>query len=315
MRNLIRASFVRYLKNPLTWIIAGITLIAGFLYGIQSVIEGDDGFPDLILDDVAFLFPAALGAIVVVLTVGREFADHTVRNKIITGSTKPQIYLSEAITAAAVMSFYALLVTVPLFALAHKGFALLPEGTVPKLFVIFALLFPAAGIITVLITCLTAQRTAAVIVTGGVLFGMYLGGYLLHKRISNSYETTTITHEMKYVSDEAGNGGVTDVEKEEPNSQYLPDSTRHLYRTLGSLNPGYTLVEGVMYTQYQDDRLMRGLTEEAMEEPSWQRYWKNRERRQKEDTDFLPIEILMQCGLIVLLLGAGACCFRLRDLK
>lgn len=315
MRNLIRASFVRYLKSPLTWIIAGIMLIAGFLYGIQSVVEGNDSFPELMLDDVTFLIPAALGAIVVVLTVGREFADHTVRNKIITGSTKPQIYLSEAITAAAVMSFYALLVTVPLFALAHKGFALLPEGTVPKLFVIFVLLFPAAGIITVLITCLTAQRTAAVIVTGGVLFGMYLGGYLLHNRIINSYEKTNITHEMKYVSDEEGNGGVTAVEKEEPNRQYLPDSTRHLYRTLGSLNPGYTLVEGVMYTQYQDGALMRGLTEEAMEEPSWQRYWAKRERRQKEDTDFLPIEILMQCGLIVLLLGAGAFSFRLRDLK
>ena len=315
MRNLIRASFVRYLKSPLTWIIAGITLIAGFLYGIRSVIEGDDGFPDLILDDVAFLFPAALGAIVVVLTVGREFADHTIRNKIITGSTKPQIYLSETITAAAVMSFYALLVTVPLFALAHKGFALLPEGTVPKLFVIFALLFPAAGILTVLITCLTAQRTAAVIVTGGVLFGMYLGGYLLHNRIFNSYEKTNITHEPKYVSDEAGNGGVTVVEKEEPNPQYLPDSTRHLYRTLGGLNPGYTLVEGVMYTEYQRRELMRRLTAEDMEEASWQRFWAEIDRRQKEDTDFLTIDILMQCGMIVLLLGAGAFSFRLRDLK
>ncbi len=315
MRNLIRASFVRYLKSPLTWIVAGITLIAGFLYGIQSVIEGSDGLHDLMLDDVAFLFPAALGAIVVVLTVGREFADHTVRNKIITGSTKPQIYLSEAITAAAVMSFYALLVTVPIFSLAHKGFALLPEGTVPKLFVIFALLFPAAGIITVLITCLTAQRTAAVIVSGAVLFGMYLGGFLLQDRISNSYEKTTIIYETKYVSDEEGNAEVTDVEKEEPNPQYLPDSTRHLYRTLGSLNPGYTLVEGVMYTAYQGRELMRRLTAENMEEASWQRYWAEIDRRQKEDTDFLMIEILMQCGLIVLLLGAGACCFRLRDLK
>ncbi len=315
MRNLIRASFVRYLKSPLTWIVAGITLIAGFLYGIQSVIEGSDGLHDLILDDVAFLFPAALGAIVVVLTVGREFADHTVRNKIITGSTKPQIYLSEAITAAAVMSFYALLVTVPVFALAHKGFALLPEESIPLLFVIFVLLFPAAGIITVLITCLTAQRTAAVIVSGAVLFGMYLGGFVLHKRIFNSYEKTTITYETKYVSDEAGNGGVTDVEKEEPNPLYLPDSTRHLYRTLGCLNPGYTLVEGVKYTAYQGRELMRRLTAEDMKEASWQRYWAEIDRRQKEDTDYLTIEILMQCGLIALLLGAGACCFRLRDLK
>ncbi len=315
MRNLLRSSCMRYLKSPLTWGIAAFILLAEILLARQTVYTEYDGTLILSLNVLSFLLPLALGAMVVVLTVGREFSDHTVRNKIITGSSKPQIFLSESVTAAAFMSFCYLLTTVPLLCFAQKGFAQLPEGTEPKLFVMFYLLYPAVGILTVLITCLAAQRTAAVIITGGVLFGLYFGGITQHGLLSVSFAKTNTAYVDENVYDEEGNCTLVTKEYEEPNPFYLPDGRRHFYRTLGALNPGYTLMEAVMYTEYQGRELMRRLTAEDMEEASWQRYWAEIDRRQKEDTDFLMIEILMQCGLIVLLLGAGAFSFRLRDLK
>lgn len=89
MRNLLSAEFYRCKHSRLFWLLMCAAVLSGVVYGITAF---DGCFDDM------FVVPLfAILAVFISLTVGREYADGTIRNKIIAGKKKTSIYLSKLI--------------------------------------------------------------------------------------------------------------------------------------------------------------------------------------------------------------------------
>lgn len=89
MRNLLSAEFYRYKHSRLFWLLMCASVLSGIVYGITAF---DGCFDDM------FVVPLfAILAIFISLTVGREYADGTIRNKIIAGEKKASIFLSKLV--------------------------------------------------------------------------------------------------------------------------------------------------------------------------------------------------------------------------
>ena len=92
MMKLLRAGFCRYVKSHLFWISAVVAIILGLRSGI-AVRE------DRMFNDIYTVFAFAIFAVLISLTIGREFSDGGFRNKIVVGHTRMQLFVSEYLMA------------------------------------------------------------------------------------------------------------------------------------------------------------------------------------------------------------------------
>ncbi len=87
MRNILSAEIYRYKYSRLFWLLLCAAVLAGSFYGITAF---DGCFDDM------FVVPLfVILAVFISLTVGREYADGALRNKIIVGKKKTTIYFSK----------------------------------------------------------------------------------------------------------------------------------------------------------------------------------------------------------------------------
>lgn len=94
MSRLLYAGFARLRKDPLFWI--GMVLM--FLLGVFLMVAGGQNY--IYLDDILFAYLMVIGfmcAIFCSYFTGREYHDGTIRNKLIAGHTRTEIYLSHLI--------------------------------------------------------------------------------------------------------------------------------------------------------------------------------------------------------------------------
>lgn len=90
MMKLLRAGYRRYFRNILFWIALAASAILGAASGVRVK-------EDARLDDMYIVIGFLIFAALISLMIGREFSDGGFRNKIISGHTKGQIFLSEYI--------------------------------------------------------------------------------------------------------------------------------------------------------------------------------------------------------------------------
>ncbi len=106
MAKLLSANFRRLRKSPVFWIafigmLCASILVTCMTYRTYLQHPSDEV---LYLEDVLFnLLPmlAFLCAIVITLMLGTEYEEHTIRNKLIVGHTRSQVYFSNYITCLA----------------------------------------------------------------------------------------------------------------------------------------------------------------------------------------------------------------------
>lgn len=104
MMKLLRAGYRRYFRNILFW----IALVASAILGVASGVRVKE---DAILDDMYIVIGFLIFAALISLMIGREFSDGGFRNKIISGHTKGQIFLSEYILALTICLILSLVAT------------------------------------------------------------------------------------------------------------------------------------------------------------------------------------------------------------
>ncbi len=92
MSKLLHAGFRRYLKSALFYICLAAAVIIGFASGIDTREER-------MFNNVYTVFSFMAYAVLISLTVGREFSMGGFRNKLIAGYTKTQIFFSEYLLA------------------------------------------------------------------------------------------------------------------------------------------------------------------------------------------------------------------------
>ncbi len=146
MHKLLNANFSRLRKNKVFWLcIAAVFLIAAFnVLNFYRQITSVDEVAFAGLEEHYFeLLPlfGILSSIVIGLFLGTEYSDGTMRNKLIIGHTRTNIYLSSAVTCAAVSAA----VTFSMFVGGAIGIPLLGFQTMPLSAI---LLYMLAGVLS-----------------------------------------------------------------------------------------------------------------------------------------------------------------------
>ena len=106
MLNMIKSSFVRLRSNPLLWVSLLLsafnplyTVLNNYHYGKQFELNftPDDA---LVMVADGYVFPIAL-SILITLFIGIEYSDKTIRNKLIVGHSRSEVYLANLVVGIA----------------------------------------------------------------------------------------------------------------------------------------------------------------------------------------------------------------------
>lgn len=109
MRNLLSAEIYRCKHNRLFWIMLCAAALSGVVYGISAF---GGSFDDM------FIVPLfVILAVFISLSVGREYTDGTIRNKIIAGKKKTVIFLSKLIVSIVVSVIMVIVFLIPCIAI------------------------------------------------------------------------------------------------------------------------------------------------------------------------------------------------------
>ncbi len=188
MRKLLRANFARLWKDKVFW---GV-MIFGAVYGIlgcvsqyQLVLEGyetTDQYARIFMND--YLFSGVALAAFTNLFLGCEYSDGTIRNKLITGCTRTQIYLSNYVTCvcAGVMMQAAYSLTVSALAIPMFGVYEQYLGRMAVYSLLGILLIASETAIYTLVSMLCQNKAvAAVLCQVGTFLLLFAAVYLLSK--------------------------------------------------------------------------------------------------------------------------------------
>ena len=120
MRKLITASFSRLWKEKLFWLVFAFMSIGSVCYNWIGYNEINN--PQIYVEDILFcMLPVSsfVFALFISMRLGTEFEDHTIRNRLIVGYSRTQVYFSEYLTcmAASVILLAVMLLCSSLFGL------------------------------------------------------------------------------------------------------------------------------------------------------------------------------------------------------
>lgn len=97
MIKLLKANFSRLKKELSLWIVAGVTLVLT----VPKIVASYKWLENVKLDDVLFEMVPLIGvlyAVFIALYIGKEYSDKAMRNKLIVGHKRENIYLANFIT-------------------------------------------------------------------------------------------------------------------------------------------------------------------------------------------------------------------------
>jgi len=120
MRKLITASFSRLWKEKLFWLVFAFLSIGSVCYNWIGYNEINN--PQIYVEDILFcMLPVSsfVFALFISMRLGTEFEEHTIRNKLIVGYSRTQVYFSEYLTcmAASIILLAVMLLCSSLFGL------------------------------------------------------------------------------------------------------------------------------------------------------------------------------------------------------
>ena len=120
MRKLITASFSRLWKEKLFWLVFAFMSIGSVCYNWIGYNEINN--PQIYVEDILFcMLPVSsfVFALFISMRLGTEFEEHTIRNKLIVGYSRTQVYFSEYLTcmAASIILLAVMLLCSSLFGL------------------------------------------------------------------------------------------------------------------------------------------------------------------------------------------------------
>lgn len=233
MNKLLAANFMRLKKSKVFWGAAVFMAMIGFIFAILQKRTLDQGF-EATLEGGAFQYVAFIGFVTAVFCavfVGTEYSDGTLRNKIIVGHKRSEIYLSTfivcALTAAAVC-ILCMVCYLGLGAALLGGFASSLAAILPAAVCVIALSTCFSAIFTLIALLCHNKAASAVLCILLALILLFAGSFLL-----------SILDEPEfyggYYMDETGE---LRQEEMQPNPRYVSGTTRKVYEVLLDVTPG-----------------------------------------------------------------------------
>ena len=234
MSKLLRANMVRLWKNKVFWL--GLLLLTA-LGAVQRITMRMD-IETHHLEETFWIAALLIGIVLAVfisLFVGTEFEDGTIRNKIVLGHTRSEIYFAN-VTACIIAGWLmclgclisSLLVGIPLLGFFHTEIStILLEGIC-----VFAL-SAAYTAIYCFITMMGLNRAITAVICILLSFLLLFSGTVVSNRLEQD--------EYYYIPDASlGIGGIDDGQDSEwiHNPDYLEGTERRIYETIFDILPG-----------------------------------------------------------------------------
>ena len=241
MRRLLAANFTRLKRDKPFWIGMAFMMVCGILMPVMRYItmQHSIGYTTN-LDDGFFSYALFIGIVSSVfcsLFVGTEYSDGTIRNKIVVGHMRADLYLSNLIVcmAAGFLLCIVYLISVLAVGIPLLGFFKNNIATI-ILFIgcVFIMTFAFTAIF-VLIAMLNQNKAVVCVICilGAFIFltaGSYINARLSEPEMYDSYS---------YVN---GTGEIV-KEDPEPNPNYLRGTERKIYEFLYDFLPGGQAVQ------------------------------------------------------------------------
>ena len=271
MINLIRGELYRYGHKKFFWITLGASLLSGIVFGFSVTLGSSDlgNFDDMFLVPIAVVL-----CIFISLTIGREYSDGVIRNKLIQGKSRLQIYGSKISISIGISLVLSLLFLVGFSIVSVKqilpylnGSILLRAGfTFLLINCVWATLFT---IISIIISKKEIGSILNILLIIAIMFGSYQLEFLLEEPEfiqDTSVETIEMTpdevaqvkdgtFEGSYAWDKDDNGVITyyktvenDGEKN-PNPLYVSNGLRTAIELVENTLPHGQINQYVSYLQ------------------------------------------------------------------
>ena len=225
MNKLLRANFSRLWKNKLFWLCTGAMLLYSIVYLLNGCRQATRDMSEYRygLDQYYFHFALSIGFFCTVFSsmfFGTEYGDGTIRNKIIIGHTREDLYLSVLITTftATLLMMSAWLVGA-LIAVPTLGFW---KMGVPHLleYLLIAVMFVLAfSAICTVVTMLSSNKAVTVVISILLFLGLLIFASMIYNGLSEPEMTSGV--------EITANG--LEMAEPTPNPYYISGDTRKIY--------------------------------------------------------------------------------------
>lgn len=177
MGNLLSAELHRIRRDPVSWLLAAAALISGLVFGLDGR-----------TDDV-YVFPLfVVQAVFISLSLGREYSDGTLRNKIIAGKTRTAIFFSKLLTGMAVSLVLTAAFLLPFAFLARRAFSGIPGEALLWMALGFFLLNLVWAVLFTLVSSLISAKAVAGILNLILIFALIVSAYELDRIVGQPAE-------------------------------------------------------------------------------------------------------------------------------
>jgi hypothetical protein len=223
MNKLLAANFARLKKDKVFWIGAAFMFASG-IFGVIMKLIND---PKATADQLVLIFPVLIGIVSAAfcsLYIGTEYSDGTIRNKLIVGHTRNDVYLANFITCSAAgiimcISYIAAVAALgfPLLGLSERS--MWPVAVL--ILVAFVMVIATVALFTLL--CMLNQNKA----TAAVICILFVVALLILASMINARLDEPQYYDNYMFTD---SGVSTKTAGQEVNPQYLTGMKREIYQ-------------------------------------------------------------------------------------
>ena len=233
MRKLLSANFSRLWKDNIFWLCMGAMLIYSVVYMLNGSRQAtiDLAEYNYSIDKYYFHFALVIGAFCALFSsmfLGTEYSDGTIRNKIVIGHTRINIYIADLITSFTATLLIMLvwligaLVAVPALGVWERG--------IPNLlaYLFIAVMFEAALSAIFTFICMQSTNKAMTVMISILLF---LGLLIFASMADNALNEPEMTSGVQITA----NG--MEMSEPAPNPNYVSGVTRTIYEWIVDFLP------------------------------------------------------------------------------
>lgn len=239
MHRLLRANFSRLLKNKLFWILISIELFMGGLFPVLHYMDNIDEKSAWTMDSTIFIYSLFVPLMVSLLTalfIGSDYSDGTMRNKLIAGQVRRNIYAVNLVVnmEAAFLLCFAFWISHICIGTPLLGWFVSDAKKILGYLLVTLAMVAACVAIFTLISMLCSNKAYSVAGCILIIFMLLFVGV----RITAALNEPEMYDAYSYMSE-----GVTVQEDETPNPNYVSGVKRQIYNFLNEFLPGGQMIK------------------------------------------------------------------------
>ena len=234
MSKLLSADFARLKKDKVFWIGMIFMLAVGILSPVMNYIDMNQGGYKIPLESSFFVYAVYIGILLSAfcsLFVGTEYSDGTIRNKIVIGHGRIQVYLSHFLlcSAAGLLMCAAYFLPAGMIGTCLLGFFQTDIQVILGLILCSVIMSLAFTAVFTMVAMLNQNKALVAVINMLGVFILLFGAIYIRTKL---YEPKV--YEGYVYKDESGK--IVEVE-EEPNPNYLSGTKREVYTFLYDVIP------------------------------------------------------------------------------